>query len=46
MGKIYLAKDKKFGKQVVVKVPTIKISHKDFKDRFMRDKIRCSLTYF
>ena len=31
MGKIYLAKDKKFGKQVVVKVPTIKISHKDFK---------------
>ena len=38
MGKIYLAKDKKFGKQVVVKVPTIKISHKDFKDRFMRKK--------
>jgi hypothetical protein len=45
MGKIYLAKYKKLGKQVVVKVPTIKISHKDFKDRFLRDKIWCSLTY-
>ena len=37
MGKVYLAKDKRFGKQVVVKVPTMEAGDKDFKDRFMRE---------
>ena len=37
MGKVYLAKDKRFGKQVVVKVPTLEAGDKDFKDRFMRE---------
>jgi len=37
MGKVYLAKDKRFGKQVVVKVPTMEVGDKDFKDRFMRE---------
>lgn len=37
MGKIYLARDKRFGKQVVVKVPTMEAGDKDFKDRFMRE---------
>ena len=41
MGKVYLAKDIRFGKQVVVKVPTMEASDKDFKDRFMRDKVVC-----
>jgi serine/threonine protein kinase len=36
MGKVYLAKDKRFGKQVVVKVPTMETGDKEFKDRFMR----------
>ena len=36
MGKVYLAKDKRFGKQVVVKVPTMEAGDKEFKDRFMR----------
>ena len=38
MGKVYLAKDKRFGKQVVVKVPTMEAGDKDFKDRFMRER--------
>ena len=37
MGKVYLAKDKRFGKQVVVKVPTMEAGDKEFKDRFMRE---------
>ena len=37
MGKVYLAKDERFGKQVVVKVPTMEAGDKDFKDRFMRE---------
>jgi len=37
MGKVYLAKDKRFGKQVVVKVPTMEVGDKDFKARFMRE---------
>jgi len=37
MGKVYLAKDGRFGKQVVVKVPTMEAGDKDFKDRFMRE---------
>ena len=37
MGKVYLAKDKRFGKQVVVKVPTMEAGDKDFKDRFLRE---------
>ena len=37
MGKVYLAKDKRFDKQVVVKVPTMEVGDKDFKDRFMRE---------
>ena len=37
MGKVYLAKDKRFGKQVVVKVPTMEAGDKNFKDRFMRE---------
>ncbi|MEN9673234.1 MAG: hypothetical protein RL553_1499, partial [Planctomycetota bacterium] len=37
MGKVYLAMDKRFGKQVVVKVPTMEAGDKDFKDRFMRE---------
>jgi formylglycine-generating enzyme required for sulfatase activity/serine/threonine protein kinase len=37
MGKVYLAKDKRFGKQVVVKMPTMEAGDKDFKDRFMRE---------
>ena len=37
MGKVYLAKDKRFGKQVVVKIPTMEAGDKDFKDRFMRE---------
>ena len=37
MGKVYLAKDKRFGKQVVVKVPIMEAGDKDFKDRFMRE---------
>jgi serine/threonine-protein kinase len=37
MGKVYLAKDTRFGKQVVVKVPTIDFEDKDFKARFMRE---------
>ena len=42
MGKVYLAKDKRFGKQVVVKVPTMEAGDKDFKERFMRYKVVCS----
>ena len=37
MGKVYLAKDKRLGKQVVVKVPTMEAGDKDFKDRFLRE---------
>ena len=37
MGKVYLAKDKRFGKQVVVKMPTMDAGDKNFKDRFMRE---------
>ena len=35
MGKVYLAKDKRFGEMVVVKIPTMEASDKDLKDRFM-----------
>ena len=37
MGKVYLAKDIRFGKQVVVKVPTMEVGDKEFKARFMRE---------
>ena len=37
MGKVYLAKDIRFGKQVVVKVPTMEVGDKEFKSRFMRE---------
>jgi len=37
MGKVYLAKDTRFDKQVVVKVPTMEAGDKEFKDRFMRE---------
>jgi len=37
MGKVYLAKDMRFGKQVVVKVPTMEVGDKEFKARFMRE---------
>ena len=37
MGKVYLAKDIRFGKQVVVKVPTMDVEDEDFKARFMRE---------
>ena len=37
MGKVYLAKDTRFGKQVVVKVPTMEVEDNDFKARFMRE---------
>lgn len=37
MGKVYLAKDTRFNKKVVVKVPTIDVEDKDFKARFMRE---------
>ena len=35
MGKVYLAKDKRFGEMVVVKIPTMEAGDKDLKDRFM-----------
>ena len=35
MGKVYLAKDKRFGEMVVVKIPTMEAGNKDLKDRFM-----------
>jgi formylglycine-generating enzyme required for sulfatase activity/serine/threonine protein kinase len=37
MGKVYLAKDIRFGKQVVIKVPTMEVGDKEFKARFMRE---------
>lgn len=37
MGSVYLAQDKRFGKQVVIKVPTMLQGDKEFKDRFMQE---------
>ena len=37
MGKVYLAKDKRFGEPVVVKVPTMEAGDKDLKDRFIQE---------
>jgi len=37
MGKVYLAKDIRFGKQVVVKVPIMEVGDNEFKSRFMRE---------
>ena len=37
MGQVYLAKDTRFGKRVVVKVPTMDAEDKEFKARFMRE---------
>ena len=37
MGKVYVARDRRFGKEVVVKVPTMESGDGEYKDRFMRE---------